>query len=459
MKTQWPQIIKSITIPAALLLASVPLLLPGVLAQDSQLARPLPTLADVVEQTVPAVVSISVRSSASAENNPLYNDPFFRRFFGNVQPPPQLRMSAGSGVIVDAERGYIITNYHVVADGQEISVALADGRTLNAELVGSDKATDIALLRVEAENLTQIEIRDSAELRVGDYVVAIGNPFGLGQTVTSGIVSALGRSGLDIEGYEDFIQTDASINPGNSGGALVSLDGRLVGINTAILAPTGGNVGIGFAIPSNMATAVMAQLVAYGEVRRGQLGVSIQDLTPDLAEALGMDQAGGALVTTVVPQSAADLVGIQSGDIIVAIDDRPVSSGTDVRNRIGLMPIGTKVRLTIMRDAQEMDVTATIALGSVASNPTHPLPAALQGAQLRDLRPGEGNGQSGVLVQDVAAGSPAAAAGLIAGDLILAVNQQAVASVDGLIATLSITTGTLVLELVRDGQPLLLIIR
>lgn len=459
MKTQWPQIIKSITIPAALLLASVPLLLPGVLAQDSQLARPLPTLADVVEQTVPAVVSISVRSSASAENNPLYNDPFFRRFFGNVQPPPQLRMSAGSGVIVDAERGYIITNYHVVADGQEISVALADGRTLNAELVGSDKATDIALLRVEAENLTQIEIRDSAELRVGDYVVAIGNPFGLGQTVTSGIVSALGRSGLDIEGYEDFIQTDASINPGNSGGALVSLDGRLVGINTAILAPTGGNVGIGFAIPSNMATAVMAQLVAYGEVRRGQLGVSIQDLTPDLAEALGMDQAGGALVTTVVPQSAADLAGIQSGDIIVAIDDRPVSSGTDVRNRIGLMPIGTKVRLTIMRDAQEMDVTATIALGSVASNPTHPLPAALQGAQLRDLRPGEGNGQSGVLVQDVAAGSPAAAAGLIAGDLILAVNQQAVASVDGLIATLSITTGTLVLELVRDGQPLLLIIR
>ena len=306
---------------------------------------PIPTLADVVEDAVPAVVSISVESVAPSITNPLYSDPFFRHYFGLPQPQPEVQLSAGSGVIVDAYAGYVLTNYHVIADGQEITATLSDGRTLAARLIGSDQATDIALLQIDAGNLTEIGIRDSSELRVGDYVVAIGNPFGIGQTVTSGIVSALGRSGLDIEGYEDFIQTDASINPGNSGGALISLDGKLVGINTAILAPAGGNVGIGFAVPSNIGTAVMAQILEHGEVRRGQLGLNIQDLTPELAAALGADGVRGALVTSVETGSSADLAGVEPGDIVM--DGRRVVSSVDLRNRIGLAPIGTTVQLRI----------------------------------------------------------------------------------------------------------------
>jgi serine protease DegQ len=358
------------------------------LAQEGSTAQPpfsssnsasgLPTLADLLERTVPAVVSIGVRSPAPIQTNPLYNDPFFRRYFGQQQQQrreqqPAYQMSAGSGVIVDAEEGHILTNYHVVANGQDISVTLSDGRTLTANLVGGDQATDIALLRIEADNLTELAIRDSDELRVGDYVVAIGNPFGLGQTVTSGIVSALGRSGLNIEGYEDFIQTDASINPGNSGGALITLDGQLVGINTAILAPSGGNVGIGFAVPTTIATAVMAQLIENGEVRRGQLGVTIQNVTPELSEALGLPGTTGALVSSVALGSAAEEAGIASGDVIIAVDGDPVDGTTDLRNRVGLTPLGEVLDVTLIRMGEERTVEVTIEEASAEAMGSRPM--------------------------------------------------------------------------------------
>lgn len=273
----------------------------------------LPTLAPLLAEVTPAVVNISVESRQTDDLNPLFNDPFFRRFF-DLQPMPQepqprRQMSAGSGVIFDAGAGYVLTNHHVVENGDRIVVTLKDRRQFDATLIGSDPGTDIALLKIEAEGLTALDMGDSDRLQVGDYVLAIGNPFGLGQTVTSGIVSALGRSGLNIEGFEGFIQTDASINPGNSGGALVTLDGRLIGINTAIIAPSGGNVGIGFAVPANMAAAVVAQLIEFGEVQRGTLGVMIQDFTPDLAEALGI-AAGGVRLSRkscrTVPQRPRD---------------------------------------------------------------------------------------------------------------------------------------------------------
>jgi serine protease DegQ len=421
-------------------------------------AAPIPTLADVVEHAVPAVVSIAVESVAPSATNPLYSDPFFRHYFGLPQPQPEVRLSAGSGVIVDADAGYVLTNYHVIADGQEITATLADGRTLAARLIGSDQATDIAVLQIDAENLTEIGIRDSSELRVGDYVVAIGNPFGIGQTVTSGIVSALGRSGLDIEGYEDFIQTDASINPGNSGGALISLDGKLVGINTAILAPAGGNVGIGFAVPSNIATAVMTQILEHGEVRRGQLGLNAQDLTPELAEALGADGVRGALVSSVASGSSADQAGVETGDIVIAMDGRRVASSADLRNRIGLAPIGTTVQLRVLRNGRELELSAKIAEAPQASAIS--LPRRLQGATLRDLTPEEAAlGLSGVVVSEVAPGSPAEAAGMLAGDLIVAMNRSPVGSAQDLSSSLSKQSGTFALQIIRRGAPLILFLR
>ncbi len=293
----------------------------------------LPSLAPMLERTTPAVVNIATYTTVQVRN-PLLEDPFFRRFF---DIPDQRRFrrtqSAGSGVVVDAGRGYIVTNNHVVARADEITVTLADGRSLSAELVGTDPQVDLAVLKVDPEDLDQIEFADSAALRVGDFVVAIGNPFGLNQTVTSGIVSALGRSGLGIEGYEDFIQTDASINPGNSGGALVNLAGKLVGINTAILAPSGGNVGIGFAIPANMVRAIMAQLIDHGEVQRGHLGLSVQSLNVELAEAFGLERQEGVVVVEVDSGSAAAKAGLEAGDVIVRVDDRPIRRITDFHSR------------------------------------------------------------------------------------------------------------------------------
>ncbi|NJO67440.1 MAG: Do family serine endopeptidase [Rhodospirillales bacterium] len=320
------------------------------------------TLAPLLEQVTPAVVNISVVSRSPVADNPMLRDPFFRRFFNIPEEYGQERtqVSAGSGVIIDSARGYVLTNHHVVANGLEIYVTLKDRRRFRAQLVGSDEATDIALLTIDADGLSELPFGDSSGLRVGDFVIAIGNPFGLGQTVTSGIVSALGRTGLKVGGYEDFIQTDASINPGNSGGALIDLRGQLVGINTAILSPRGGNIGIGFAVPSNMARGVMDQLTRFGEVRRGRLGVTVQDVTPDMGDALGIETGAGALVAQVEPGSAADQAGILSGDVIVAIDGQPVTSATALRNRVGLIPLGETVDVSLIRRGRALSIVAIV---------------------------------------------------------------------------------------------------
>jgi serine protease DegQ len=322
------------------------------------------TIAPMLERVTPAVVNISVRSHTSV-HNPLLQDPFFRQFF-NVPDVPERReqMSAGSGVIIDAAAGLVVTNNHVVRDADQIMVTLKDRRRLQATLVGTDAGTDLALLRIKAGSLTALPIGDSDTVRVGDFVAAIGNPFGLGQTVTSGIVSALGRSGLEIEGYEDFIQTDASINPGNSGGALVNFAGQLIGLNTAIIGPSGGNVGIGFAVPSNMVRAVLRQLADYGEVRRGRLGIEVQDLTPELAdsfdETVTKAVSEGALISKVVPGSAAAQAGLKTGDVVVGLNGSPVRGATDLRNRIGLMTVGTDVSLDVLRRGEHVTVSARI---------------------------------------------------------------------------------------------------
>jgi Do/DeqQ family serine protease len=322
----------------------------------------IPTLAPLLDRVTPAVVNIAVLSKAPEQQNPLMQDPFFRRFFNLPEQSPQAppRMSAGSGVIVDGDRGYVLTNNHVIANATEIYITLKDRRRLKAQLVGADPETDVALLKVDSKDLADVPFGDSDKLKVGDFVVAIGNPFGLGQTVTSGIVSALDRSGLNIEGYEDFIQTDASINPGNSGGALISLKGELIGINTAIISPAGGNVGIGFAVPINMARSVMDQLIRYGEVRRGRLGVSIQDVTPDLAEAMGIERAAGAVITNVEQGSPADRAGLKAKDVIVAVNGRPIEGASDLRNQVGLIPVGERVEVGVMRNGRRLNVSAQV---------------------------------------------------------------------------------------------------
>ncbi len=319
----------------------------------------------------------------------------------------------------------------MIDGADEIAVTLQDDRNFKAEIVGSDPGSDIAVLRIPADNLAELKMADSSEARVGDFVVAIGNPFGLGHTVTSGIISALGRSGINPEGYEDFIQTDASINPGNSGGALVNLRGELVGINSAIISRGGGNIGIGFAIPSNMARSVMDQLLEFGEVRRGLLGVNIYTITPDIAEAYGVEDTQGALVSQVMPDSAAEKAGIQAGDIIRKVDGKMVDDANSLRNAVGLKRSGDTVVLEVLRDGRERTIRAKLgeqaASEQVAAEELH---AGLQGAELETLNASSPRfeGQAGVLVANVAPGSPAAQRGLRPGDIITGVNRQKVES-------------------------------
>jgi Do/DeqQ family serine protease len=323
---------------------------------------PVPSLAPMLARVTPGVVNIAVRGKVRAEN-PLLQDPFFRRFFNlpqRQQTEERETQATGSGVIVDAAQGYVLTNGHVVDNATRIEVTTKDNRRLTAKLVGRDTETDIALLQLPSQNLVAVPMGDSDRLQVGDFVLAVGNPFGLGQTVTSGIVSALGRSGLGIEGYEDFIQTDASINPGNSGGPLVNLQGQVVGINTAILAPGGGNIGIGFAVPINMARRVMDQIVRYGEVKRGRIGVAIQDLTPELAQAMNTKQTVGAVIARVEAGSAAEQAGLKTGDLVVAVNGTAVHSGTQLRNMIGLARIGDQVTLTVDRRGSEYSLPVRI---------------------------------------------------------------------------------------------------
>ena len=419
----------SLGLAASLLCALAPLAHAQLPAQVGD--TPVPSLAPMVKRVSPAVVNIATRGTVQ-EQNPLLNDPFFRRFFDIPNTPRQRQFqSAGSGVIVDAKQGLIITNAHVIENATEITVTLLDNRSLTAKVVGKDPGSDVAVLRVQANNLTAIPIADSDRAEVGDFVVAIGNPFGLGHTVTSGIVSALGRSGINPEGYEDFIQTDASINPGNSGGALVNLDGQLVGINSAILSRTGGNIGIGFAIPANMMKTVMAQLVKYGEVKRGVLGVNIQTLTPDIAQSMELGNVQGALVSQVVEGSAAEKAGIRAGDVVTAVNGKPVKDAAGLRNVIGLLSVGDKVDVALLRDGKPRRVTAMIAERDTVAEAeaeaegggAGAVHSGLQGAELADAQGG------GVLVRSVAEGSPAAQRGLRANDVILAVGRTRVANV------------------------------
>jgi len=357
----------------------------------------------------------------------LLDDPFFRRFF-DVPPDSRPRerqfQSAGSGVIVDAKNGYIITNHHVVENASEITVTLLDNRSFSAKVVGSDEGADIAVLQAKQPNLVSMALGDSSKLEVGDYVVAIGNPFGLQHTVTAGIVSALGRTGINPDGYEDFIQTDASINPGNSGGALVNLRGELVGINSAILSGSGGNIGIGFAIPVNMAKGVMDQLIKYGQVKRGLLGVNIYDVTPDVAKEFGLNEASGALVAGVSQGSAAEHAGIKTGDIIVSINGTPIKNATELRNTIGMQRVGDQVEIGLLRDGKPLKVTALVAEHSESEAVSAAeVNRGLEGADLADAPDA-----AGVLVRAVQDGSPAAQAGLRANDLIVAVGRTPVAT-------------------------------
>ena len=442
---------------AVLLLVTLPLhaALP---AFDSQ-GENLPTLAPMLEKTVPGVVNVFTRTRVAVRQSPLLSDPFFRRFF-NVpdQPRERLEQSLGSGVVVDAKQGYILTNHHVIEGADEISVNLSSGHTIKATLVGSDPETDIAVLKVEKAKLTALPLSDSDKTRVGDFVVAIGNPFGLGQTVTSGIVSAMGRSGLGIEGYEDFIQTDASINPGNSGGALVNLRGELVGINTAILSKSGGNVGIGFAIPINMAREIMTQLIEHGEVQRGQLGAQAQDLTPDLAAAFNIERQQGAVVTQVTSGSPAHKAGLQAGDVITGLNGRPVQDATDVRNRIGLLRIGQRVEMQIVRDGKSRTLTAMVEepeLTAIDGDKLHP---RLAGAVLANLAEETVRGKvQGVVVAGVSPGSAAMAAGLRKGDVIVQANRKGVGDLESLRAAVKDSEALLLNVQRRDGALFLLL--
>ena len=322
---------------------------------------PMQSIAPVVSRVTPGVVGISVRGRVR-EDNPLLQDPLFRRFFNLQQQQPIERetQATGSGVIVDAAQGYVLTNNHVVENATSIEVTTKDNRELKARLIGRDSETDIAVLQIPGGGLAAVPMGDSDRLQVGDFVLAVGNPFGLGQTVTSGIVSALGRTGLGIEGYEDFIQTDASINPGNSGGPLVDLQGRIVGINTAIVAPTGGNVGIGFAVPINVARQVMEQLINYGEIKRGRIGVAIQDLTPDIAQALGTTYSQGAVIAKVEPGSPAERAGLRTNDLVVAVNGAPIHNGAELKNHVVLAKIGDEVDLTVIRGGSERTVAVRV---------------------------------------------------------------------------------------------------
>jgi Do/DeqQ family serine protease len=417
---------------------------------------PLPTLAPMIKKVSPAVVNIATRGTVHERGaqNPLLDDPFFRRFFDippDTGPRDRPFQSAGSGVIFDAKTGYIVTNAHVVENANEITVTLQDGRDLKAEVVGSDEPSDVAVLKVKPEGLSQIPLGDSAKSEVGDFVVAIGNPFGLQHTVTSGIISGLSRSGINPDGYEDFIQTDASINPGNSGGALVNLRGELIGINTAILSRSGGNIGIGFAIPVNMAKSVMEQLIKYGSVKRGQLGVSMYTVTPDIAHSLGLPNAVGALVSQVVEGSPAERAGIRTGDVITAVNGQPVKSNSELRNTIGLLRVGDKVDIGLMRDGKPIRVTAVIAdaTAELTGGPVS-IHKSFEGSELTDA-PDAG----GALVKSVEPGSAAAQAGLRAEDVIVGANRGRVSSLRELHERAK-GTAVLVLE-VRRGNTVILI--
>ena len=411
----------------------------------------LPSLAPVLEQVTPSVVNVYTRTRVQVRS-PLMEDPFFRRFFNLPnRSRERVSQSLGSGVIVDAKKGYVLTNHHVIRGADDISITLHDGRSFEAEVIGTDPDTDLAMVRIPAEGLQALQFADSKSLRVGDFVVTVGNPFGLGQTVTSGIVSALGRSAFRGLEFQNFIQTDASINPGNSGGALINLRGELVGINSAIFTPSGGNVGIGFAIPSAMAYYVMGQLAEHGEVRRGTLGIFVQDLTADLAGAFGLEQGAGALVTEVDGGSPADKEGLQAGDVVTAVGGNPVKSAQDFHNLEGQFPVDDKVRVDYVREGKEKSARLKVAeLDKLAAGE---LDHRLEGAVFEDIPIKQRSSQvRGVILVELESDSRLARRGMRPGDIVIGANRNRIGSLEEFREVVGGINGTLYLEVLRKGR-------
>jgi Do/DeqQ family serine protease len=416
----------------------------------------MPSLAPMLENVTPAVVNISVAGSREVRQRlPGGLEQFLGR--GGELRQEQPFRGLGSGVIIDAKKGYVVTNHHVINEASDIQVTLKDGRTYKAKKIGEDPESDIALLQIEAEDLAQVELADSDALKVGDFTVAIGNPFGLGQTVTSGIVSALGRGGLGIEGYEDFIQTDAAINSGNSGGALVNLKGQLIGINTAILGPNGGNIGIGFAIPANMMKNLVAQFIEYGEVRRGSLGVRGGDLNAEIAKAMKAKTNKGGWVQEVIPGSAADKAGLKSGDIITHLNGKQIGSFTEIRAKIATLGVGKEITLGILREDKAITVKVTLEAAEATTAEAKVLHPMLEGTSLSDGKTPDG--EKGIVIEDVAARSPAAALGLEKGDVIVGVSRSRVTTTKELRDILAKSSGVIALQVQRGNRILYVLIR
>ena len=449
-------------------------------ASSAATAQQMPSLAPMLEKVMPSVVSINVEGSTTVNTPRMPRN--FQQFFGDNSPfcqdgspfqsspfcqgggagddsqgggQQQKFMALGSGVIIDAAKGYVVTNNHVVDNANSIKVQLSDGRKFDAKVVGKDPRSDIALIQIQdPKNLTAIKIADSDALRVGDYTVAIGNPFGLGETVTSGIVSALGRSGLNAENYENFIQTDAAINRGNSGGALVNLNGELIGINTAILAPDGGNIGIGFAIPSNMVKNLTAQMVQYGQVKRGELGILGTELNSVLAKAMKVDAQRGAFVSQVMPNSSAAKAGIKAGDVITSLNGKPISSFAALRAEVGSMPIGSKVTLGLLRDGKAVNVSLELQQSSQNQVDSSTIFSGIEGAEMSNK-----GADKGVVVNNVKANSPAARIGLKKGDVIMGANQQPVKNIAELRKILDSKPSVLALNIQRGDTSIYLLMQ
>ncbi|MDZ7279437.1 serine endoprotease DegP [Pantoea eucrina] len=443
----------------------------------SSSSQQLPSLAPMLEKVMPSVVSISVEGSTTVKTPRMPQQ--FQQFFGDDSPfcqdgspfqasplcqgggdpngggdaQKQAFRALGSGVIINADKGYVVTNNHVVDNATKIQVQLSDGRRYDAKVIGKDPQSDIALIQLkDAKNLTAIKMADSDNLRVGDYTVAIGNPYGLGETVTSGIVSALGRSGLNVENYENFIQTDAAINRGNSGGALVNLNGELIGINTAILAPDGGNIGIGFAIPSAMVKNLTAQMIEYGQVKRGELGIVGTELNSELAKAMKVDAQRGGFVSQVLPNSAAAKAGVKAGDVVVSMNGKPLTSFAALRAEVGSLPVGTKLQLGLLRDGKPVNVTVELQQSTQDKVQSATIYNGIEGADLS-------NAPKGVRVDSVKPGSAAARIGLKKGDVILGVNQQPVANLGELRKILDTKPSVLALNVQRGDSSLYLLMQ
>ncbi|AOP76840.1 serine endoprotease DegP [Enterobacter hormaechei] len=461
-------------------LALSPLAMAAETASSAATAQQMPSLAPMLEKVMPSVVSINVEGSTTVNTPRMPRN--FQQFFGDNSPfcqdgspfqsspfcqgggagddgqgggQQQKFMALGSGVIIDAAKGYVVTNNHVVDNANTIKVQMSDGRKFDAKVVGKDPRSDIALIQIQdPKNLTAIKLADSDALRVGDYTVAIGNPFGLGETVTSGIVSALGRSGLNAENYENFIQTDAAINRGNSGGALVNLDGELIGINTAILAPDGGNIGIGFAIPSNMVKNLTAQMVQYGQVKRGELGIMGTELNSELAKAMKVDAQRGAFVSQVMPNSSAAKAGIKAGDVITSLNGKPISSFAALRAEVGSMPIGSKVTLGLLREGKPVNVSLELQQSSQNQVDSSTIFSGIEGAEMSNK-----GADKGVVVNNVKANSPAARIGLKKGDVIMGANQQPVKNIAELRKILDSKPSVLALNIQRGDTSIYLLMQ